>query len=149
MAANPSADVAASLTAVKRAAETCRSSLGQLDLVTAPAEEVASRLAAAAHQLNALRGAIQSDPALRYQAVRPVALPGNPAHVPEFLLTRKEAAQVDADAAAEAAGAAAATTTSEHTAAAAALVAHFDRLAAAALADFRAIRASAARELGS
>jgi hypothetical protein len=133
--------IASALASVKRAAETSRTSLGQLD-VTAPVDEVVSRMQAAASQLQVLKQAI-SESSLRYQAVRPVAVPGNPAHVPEFLRTRKDAHVTDSDAVAERRGAAASTTTSEHNAVVEALAQDYDRRAMALVSELRARHADA------
>ena len=97
-------EVVAALTSVRRAAEIARGSMGELDVSARP-EALSRRVTAAAAQLGVLRAAIAA-PALRYQAVRPTALPDVPAHVPELLRTRKAAAMSAADRGAEALGAA-------------------------------------------
>jgi len=89
--------VGAALTATKRHTETARGSLARI-APGAPAEEVASRLAVAAADLEQLRRALNST--LDYQVLCPVALPSVPAHVAEFMRTRPEPAQEDAEAAA-------------------------------------------------
>ena len=133
--------VASSIATIKRAAETIRSSLGQLD-VTAPSDEVVSRMQASSSQLEALRQAI-SDSMLRYQAVRPIALPSNAAHVPEFLRTHKEAHMIEADLAAERRGASAAISTSAHNIAMEHLSRDYDARASALVAAMRTRRADA------
>ena len=89
--------VGAALTATKRHTETARGSLARI-APGAPAEEVASRLAVAAADREQLRRALNST--LDYQVLCPVALPSVPAHVAEFMRTRPEPAQEDAEAAA-------------------------------------------------
>ena len=79
-ASSDDAEVVAALAAVRRAGETARGSVGELD-VTARPEVLSRRITAAAAQLGVLRAAI-SAPSLRYQALRPAALPLVPAHVP-------------------------------------------------------------------
>ena len=93
------ASVPASLAAVKRQAETARSSLSRVPLGPhVPAEETADRLAAAATDLEYLRQAISAS--LGYSAITPVALPPVAGHIPEFLRTRPEPTQDEAEAAA-------------------------------------------------
>ena len=162
------------LASVRRAGETARAAIGGLD-VTAPPEEVASRLAASAGQLAHCRSAISAslsaaalaggggggggiaaatsaspggggggEAQLRYQVVRPCALPAVPAHLPEFLRTRKDAAMASADVAAEAAGAAAGSGVPEHNAAVARVTRAYEAAAGAALAAMRAEHAALA-----
>jgi len=92
-------EVVSALGAVRRAAEIARGSVGELDVTLRPPEALSRRITAAAAQLGVLRAAI-SVPALRYQALRPTALPEVPADVPELLRTRKAAAMAAADRAA-------------------------------------------------
>jgi len=150
-ASSDDAEVVAALAAVRRAGETARGSVGELD-VTARPEVLSRRITAAAAQLGVLRAAI-SAPSLRYQALRPAALPLVPAHVPELLRTRKEAAMAAADRAAEAAGlgrgrggAAAAEALAGHNALVGRVVRSYETAASAAAARIRARHAAAAAE---
>ncbi len=138
--------VSTALSNFKRQAETVRASLGQLDVVTAPPGEVMSRFQAAANQMDGLRLAL-SGSSLRYQAVRPIAVPAVPEHIPEFLRTKKDPAAIEADAVAERVGAAAPTTTSEYNLDVSSLARHYDRLAVAAISSFKGSHAAALRDL--
>ena len=89
----------AALAAVRRHADTARGSLARVALGPhVPADETAGRLAVAAADLDHLRLALNST--LDYQVLCPVALPAVPAHLAEFMRTRPEPAQEDAEAAA-------------------------------------------------
>lgn len=136
----------AALSSISRSAETVRTSLGQLDLVTTPSDEVTARLQAAASQMAALLRETHSTN-LRYQAVRPIAVPEVAQHVPDFLATRKAAATAEADAAAERLGAAATIPTAEYNASVDALIRQYDGLARGAVAEFRASSAAAMHEV--
>ncbi len=91
--------VGAALTAGRRHADAARGSLARVALGPhVPADETAGRLAVAAADLDHLRLALNST--LEYQVLCPVALPAVPAHLAEFMRTRPEPAQEDAEAAA-------------------------------------------------
>lgn len=138
--------VVSALSSISRSAETVRTSLGQLDLVTTPSDEVVARLQASAAQMAALLRETHSTN-LRYQAVRPVAVPEIAQHVPDFLATRKAAATAEADAAAERIGAAATIPTADYNTAIDALIRQYDGLARIAVAEFRASSAAAMLEV--
>jgi hypothetical protein len=99
---------AQALTAVKRAATAARGSLGHVPLgggpgaPAPPAEELATRLAVAAGDLDALRASLSES--LAFTVPVPLLAPDVASHLPLFLRTKREPAQEEADAAAEEAG---------------------------------------------